>query len=151
MWDSYCALALDGGPAHRPTLLDFSAEVESAEAYDFYTEMDVAREIVRGIYEVSGRESVHGMPHTIMVFCRTSEEAIWMVGAMTAEGVGCRRFSELAIELPVRAEWTVEKEVKNVITAVAKCTHYWDQHVALVVPPTHIARLVSHKKLSDLY
>ncbi|HEY1012928.1 MAG TPA: hypothetical protein VGE07_09525, partial [Herpetosiphonaceae bacterium] len=31
MWDSFCALALEGGPPHRATLLDAPSDIDPAD------------------------------------------------------------------------------------------------------------------------
>ena len=49
------------------------------------------------------------------------------------------------MHLPVGEHFTVKGEIKNVITAVAKTTHYWIEHVPAEVKQTSEAQA----RLSD--
>jgi hypothetical protein len=53
--------------------------------------------------------------------------AVWLVRAIMAENVTARR-DHATLKLPAGRNFRLEKEIKNVITAVAKTCHYWDYH-----------------------
>ena len=52
-----------------------------------------------------------------------------MVGAIAAENVSVRR-EAATIFLPASCTFSLEKEIKNVVTVVAKTYHYWSEHRA---------------------
>jgi hypothetical protein len=62
------------------------------------------------------------------VRCESSEEAAWLQLAVIAENVSARR-SESVLQLPAGPSFRVEKEIKNVVVALAKSYHYWDGHL----------------------
>lgn len=124
MWDSFCILAQDGGPPHRPTLLQAQEEADTESAgYTFAT-----AEITRGIYEVSGLTATAASPGWLRVECLDAAMAAWVSEAMVQENVIARHEGE-AIFVPVGDYFSLEGEIKNVITAVAKTTHYWQDHM----------------------
>ena len=58
--------------------------------------------------------------------------AAWLVQAIVAENVIARRDGD-ALFLPAGPDFRVEKEIKNVVTSVAKTCHYLLDHL----PPGH--------------
>lgn len=124
MWDSFCALALDGGPPHRGTLLGpgDAADPESA-AYQA-----VVAEIVRGVAAVSGLVAQAAEPGWVAVRCDSPGAARWLAEAVQHENVAARRQGRL-LYVPAGADYSLKGEIKNVITAVAKTTHYWHEHL----------------------
>lgn len=56
-------------------------------------------------------------------------EAAWLQLAITAENVSVRRRGSV-LDLPAGPGFRVEKEIKNVVVALAKSHHYWDDHLA---------------------
>jgi sirohydrochlorin cobaltochelatase len=124
MWDSFCALAIEGGPPHRGDLLALAPdeEVEGA-CYEA-----AAAEICRGIYEVSGLSAAPGDPGWIAIDCPTAAMARWLADAVNEENV-IARCADTTLFVPCGGSFTTKGEVKNVITAVAKTTHYWAEHV----------------------
>ena len=124
MWDTFCALAQEGGPPHRNNVLRApeDADPESA-AYRF-----AVAEITRGIEAVSG---LHAEPATagwLAVRCGSASMSRWLSEAIVEERVEARCDGPLLL-VPV-GEWTeVKGELKNVITVVAKTTHYWREHL----------------------
>jgi sirohydrochlorin cobaltochelatase len=128
MWDSYCVLALDGGPPHRGTLLRAEPTSDVASAgYRF-----AVAEIIRGIGLVSELPAAAAMPGWVAVTCQTAGMARWLADAILEENVEARA-SGTTLLVPAGASYTLTGEIKNVITAVAKTTHYWREHLPLDV------------------
>ena len=124
MWDTFCALAQEGGPSHRGTMLRAPTDVNPTNsAYRF-----AQAEIARGIARVSGLESVPAETGWLAVNCPVPGMADWLAAAIEAEQVQARAEGR-TLYLPV-GEWgDVTREIKNVITVVAKTTHYWLDHL----------------------
>lgn len=125
MWDSFCVLASAGGPAHRasPLTPDEGADPNS-ESYK-----RVQREIIRGIYLVSGLRAAPVEPGWIAVACPVRGMAAWVAEQAVQENVPCR-FDARHFFVPCGENWTTSDEIKSVITVVAKTTHYWADHVS---------------------
>lgn len=124
MWDSFCALALDGGPPHRGTLLAPGDAAEPAgPAY-----LAVVAELARGIGAVSGLAAAAAEPGWLAVRCASPGMARWLAEAIQHENVVARHAGEL-LYVPAGADYKLKGEVKNVITAIAKTTHYWREHL----------------------
>ncbi len=139
MWDSFCVLALEGGPPHRGDLLTPQTAPETAsDNYQF-----AVREILRGIRETSGLTATEIRPGWIGVFCASPSMATWLAEAVVAENVVAHAEGTLLC-VPVGDFYTVKGEIKNVITAVAKTTHYWREHL----PPQVKQTLVLQEKLA---
>ncbi len=124
MWDSFCVLALEGGPRHRATLLegDPDANPESA-GYRF-----AADEIARGVLAVSGLSATPAATGWLAIGCHSVGMAHWLADAIVEENVAARA-EGIALLVPVGADYTLKGEIKSVITAVAKTTHYWREHL----------------------
>jgi sirohydrochlorin cobaltochelatase len=60
--------------------------------------------------------------------------AAWLMRAILVENISVRRESS-KLYVPAGPDYRVEKEIKNVITAVAKTTHYWKAHLRSRQPP----------------
>ena len=124
MWDTFCILALDGGPPHRATLLDAEPDSDTTgESYRF-----AVAEIVRGIGLVSGLPAAPAEAGWVAVTCPTDGMARWLAEAIGGENVAARA-SGVVLYVPAGARYTLTGEIKNVITAVAKTTHYWGEHL----------------------
>lgn len=128
MWDSFCVLAREGGPPHRDTMLlpEEDSQVE-AEAYN-----KVVQEIVRGIKEVSGCDAEAYETGWVAIKCQSTEMARWLAEAIVEENVQAKqseRDGKLLL-VPAGAHYTLKGEIKNVITAVAKTSHYWREHLS---------------------
>lgn len=124
MWDSFCALAREGGPSHRGTLLR-APDSADPEAPSYRV---AVAEITRGIALVSGLRAAASSPGWVAVACPSGAMAAWLADAIEAEGVQARSGGD-TLYVPV-GEWSdVTKEIKNVITVVAKTTHYWADHL----------------------
>lgn len=128
MWTDFCALALAGGPPHRGTLLE-PVVLEQIQADPVGYQRAVA-ELERGLRLVSDLEVVtETAPGWIGLVCRDDAMALWLLQAIIVENVSVRREGQL-IFLPVGPRFRTEKEIKNVITVVAKTYHYWSEHQA---------------------
>jgi sirohydrochlorin cobaltochelatase len=125
MWDTFCALAQEGGPPHRGTMLHAPERPDTASAgYRF-----AADEIIRGVAEVSGLRATAAAPGWIAIACGSVGMARWLSEAIERENVRARCDGALLL-VPVGEDFTLKGEIKNVITAVAKTTHYWQEHLA---------------------
>jgi sirohydrochlorin cobaltochelatase len=124
MWDSFCGLALDGGPPHRGILLSAPPVADSADP----VYLAVVQEIIRGICEVSGLPAEPAESGWVAVYCATPGMARWLCEAVQAENVAARCADERLL-VPAHERFTLKGEVKSVITAVAKTTHYWREHL----------------------
>lgn len=131
MWDSFCVLAQEGGPPHRNTLLE--APIHPYSNSVVYEQ--VVAELVRGIWEVSQLTAQTHSPGWLAVNCPELGMADWLCEAIRTENVAAR-VEDDSLLLPVGAEFTLKGEIKNVITAVAKTTHYWQEHLPAPVKTT---------------
>lgn len=127
IWQTFCDLALAGGPPHKGRLLvpPTPAEVSANPAGTTATTDEVCR----------GVRLVTGLPATaapdagwVRVSCGREAMAAWVLRAIVAENVPARREGAW-LDLPAGPGYRVEKEVKNVITAIAKTCHYWTGHM----------------------
>lgn len=131
MWESYCLLAQDGGPPHRETLLTAPPHPDTeSEGYRYATQ-----EITRGIREVTGLTANPVAPGWLAVQCDSPEMARWVGEAILQENVEAR-VEGSAVWVPLGDTFTLKGEIKNVITAVAKTTHYWIEHLPPEVKQT---------------
>ena len=131
MWDTFCVLALEGGPRHRATLLRAEPASDTAtESYRF-----AVAEIIRGVGLVSGLSGAPAEPGWIKVTCHSAGMAHWLAEAIVEENVEARA-SGVSLSIPVGASYTLKGEIKNVITAVAKTTHYWHEHMPVEAKQT---------------
>ncbi len=126
MWTDFCDLAMAGGPSHRGTLLEAVAAEECRAEPERY--QAVVAEIARGISMVTALP-VHTSASLgwVGVECDCQEMALWLVRAIIVENVMVRR-EENTIFLPAGPNFSLQGEIKNVITVVAKTVHYWSAH-----------------------
>lgn len=131
MWASFCDLAMAGGPPHRGTLLEPASEEQIAAQPLPYRR--VVEEICRGIELVCGLP-VQSSPIAgwVRVNCTNWGMAEWLVRAIAMENISVRSCEGATLDLPAGPGYRVEKEIKNVITAIAKTCHYWRGHMPLV-------------------
>jgi hypothetical protein len=126
MWGSFCDLALAGGPPHKGSLLGPGDEGDIDADFDRYDE--AAEEICRGVRLVTGlRAYVSPVPGWVRVSCPGDAMAGWLLRAITTENVAARRQGAM-LDLPAAPQFRLEKEIKNVITVMAKTCHYWVGH-----------------------
>jgi sirohydrochlorin cobaltochelatase len=139
IWGSFCDLAMAGGPPHKGTLLE--PATPAALAAQPAPSRQVAQEICRGIRMVTYLAvEPFPAPGWIGVDCDTWGMAEWFLRAIVMENVSARCEGTMLC-LPVGPAYRLEKEIKNVITAVAKAFHYWDGHI----PPSQ------KKTIADLF
>ena len=127
IWTTFCDLALAGGPPHRGKLLEPVAP--AAVAADPAGAEAVAAELARAIGLTAGLPVVAvDAPGRVGVRCESPAMAGWLQLAVTAENVAAQRRGDV-LHLPAGPAFAVEKEVKNVVVALAKARHYWDGHL----------------------
>jgi len=127
IWTTFCDLALAGGPPHRGSLLEPVPEGDVAA--DPARDREVAAEIRRGIELTTRLPTTDGYaPGWVGARCVSVAEAAWLQFAVTAENVSVRR-RENVLYFPAGPSFRVEKEIKNVVVALAKAHHYWDGHL----------------------
>ena len=127
IWGSFCDLAMAGGPPHKGTLLEHGSEKEIDAQFARYDE--VVDEICRGIRMVTGlRAYASPTPGWVSVTCLSDTMAEWLLRAIVMENVDVRRRGAV-LELPAAPHFRLEKEIKNVITVIAKTCHYWMGHM----------------------
>jgi sirohydrochlorin cobaltochelatase len=128
MWGSFCDLAMAGGPPHRGTLLEPEADPQTDPQKTTYDE--VVSEICRGITLATG---LYAQPTArsgwVRMYCTSAAMASWLVRAIVMENVSAHS-EGLVLNLPAAHGYRVEKEIKNVITVVAKTCHYWLDHTS---------------------
>jgi hypothetical protein len=127
IWGSFCDLAMAGGPPHKGKLLEPGSEDEIARQPGRYKE--VVDEICRGIRMVTELAvSPSPNPGWVQVGCDTETMANWLVRAIVMENVSAWR-EDSVLELPAAPHYRLEKEIKNVITVIAKTCHYFADHL----------------------
>jgi sirohydrochlorin cobaltochelatase len=128
VWQSFCDLALAGGPPHRGTLLEPALREDVLADPQGYAR--VVAELARALSLVTRLPVVRdAAPGWVGLACPDEEMAIWMLRAITVENVSVRREGATLL-LPAGPQYRVEKEIRNVVTAVAKTHHYWTEHRA---------------------
>jgi len=126
MWTSFCDLAMAGGPSHRGTLLEAVSSTEALGDEENYAR--VVAEIERGIRLATHLPIVKSKnAGWVGVRCDTEEMATWLLRAIIVENVMVRREGDV-LYLPAGPGFRLEREIKNVVTAVAKTCHYWMAH-----------------------
>jgi sirohydrochlorin cobaltochelatase len=127
MWDTFCDLAMAGGPPHKGTLLQPGTRQAIDSDPDRYAE--VLEEISRGVTMVTDLPSdVSPVPGWCRVFCHSEEMAAWLLRAIVMENVAARSEGRW-LDLPAAPAFRLEKEIKNVVTVIAKTSHYWIGHL----------------------
>lgn len=122
----FCELALAGGPPHRGTLLEPVNPVDVQADWTGYGR--VLAELTRGIQLTTGLHTrLSQAPGWIGVECHSEEMALWLLRAIVVENVSVRREGAV-LYLPAGPAFRLEHEIKNVITALAKTHHYWQEH-----------------------
>ena len=127
IWGSFCNLAMAGGPPHKGALLE--PGTEAAIDADFGRYDVVADEICRGITLATGlRAYVSPTPGWVSVTCHSDVMAGWLLRAIVMENVAVHRRGSI-LELPAAPHFRLDKEIKNVVTVIAKTSHYWLGHM----------------------
>lgn len=127
IWGSFCDLAMAGGPPHKGHLLEpasYEAIAANPEGY-----RQVTAEICRAIALVTGLAArTSHLPGWIAVDCSDATMAGWLVRAIVMENVSASAEGATLL-LPAGPDYRVAKEIKNVVTSIAKTTHYFVDHV----------------------
>ena len=127
IWGSFCDLAMAGGPPHKGTLLEPGTAEEVDAQADRYR--SVVHEICRGVTMVADLFAHPSpTPGWVRVSCFTETMAAWLLRAIIMENVSARAGGK-ALELPAAPGFRLEKEIKNVVTVIAKTCHYWTGHM----------------------
>ncbi len=130
MWATFCDLAMAGGPPHKGMLLEPAPAREIEGTLERYA--SVVAEICRGITMVTDLDTERSPdPGWVRVECLTRAMAAWLVRAISMENVAVRA-DGVMLELPAGPRYRLEKEIKNVVTAIAKTTHYWQSHMSIM-------------------
>jgi len=128
IWQTFCDLAMAGGPPHKGALLapgDPAAIAADQAAFDA-----VAEEICRGIWLAADLPArVDTRPGWVRVHCHNTTMADWLMRAIVMENVAARS-SGVMLYLPAAPHFRIEKEIKNVVTVIAKTAHYWMGHMS---------------------
>jgi hypothetical protein len=139
MWGSFCDLAMAGGPPHRGRLLEPASKAEIDEEPGRYQQ--AVDELCRGVEMVTGLAAEPSLtPGWIHVDCPSATMAGWLVRAINMENVS--GYSDgMVLHLPAGPRFRLEKEIKNVVTAIAKTSHYWLGHTSIA----------QHRAIADLF
>ncbi len=131
IWQSFCDLAMASGPPHKGTLLEPGRRDAIAAEPDRYQE--VVDEICRGVTMASELVATASpVPGRVRVSCFSDTMADWLLRAITTENVAVTRAGDMDLDLPAAPHFRIDKEIKNVVTVIAKTTHYWMGHLARV-------------------
>jgi sirohydrochlorin cobaltochelatase len=128
IWGSFCDLAMAGGPPHKGKLLE-PGRPEDIDA-DRARYEEVVDEICRGI-TLASELPAQPSPHDgwVSVDCYSETMASWLLRAIVMENVAARSDGR-ALLLPAAPHFELGKEIKNVVTVIAKTTHYWMGHMS---------------------
>ncbi len=127
IWETFCDLAMAGGPPHKGKLLEPGSSREIDAEPDRYRQ--VVDEICRGVAMVTDLAvKPSSVPGWVGAECLWETKAAWLERAIIMENVSVRSEGTV-LELPAGPGYRLEKEIKNVITVIAKTCHYWDGHM----------------------
>ena len=128
IWQSFCDLAMAGGPPHKGALLAPGDRAEIAANQEPYEK--VADEICRGIWLAADLPAqVDSCPGWVRVQCHNTTMADWLTRAIVMENVAARS-SGVMLYLPAAPHFRIDKQIKNVVTVIAKTAHYWMGHMS---------------------
>lgn len=128
MWTNFCDLALAGGAPHRGELLEPVMPDEVLADLEGYER--VVAEIERGLHLVTQLPTIRSEKlGWVGLRCTDEEMALWLLRAIVVENV-CVRREGCILYLPAGPTFRMEKEIKNVITVLAKTHHYWTEHIS---------------------
>jgi hypothetical protein len=126
MWESFCELALYGGPPHRGP--DHPLRAPEGTDSERASDQAVLDELRRGIWETTGLYAEGAGPGWLAVTCASRKMAAWLCATIILENVEAR-VEEDRVLLPAGPAYRLEDEVKSLITVLAKTHHYWQAHV----------------------
>ncbi len=128
IWTDFCDLALAGGPPHRGKLLEPVHPLDIEANMEGYHQ--TLKELERGLQMVTGLPTVESTQlGWIGLECANEEMALWLLRAIVVENITVRREGRV-LYFPAGHDFRLEKEIKNIITVVAKANHYWQEHIA---------------------
>jgi sirohydrochlorin cobaltochelatase len=127
MWQSFCELALFGGPPHRGEEQALHARPTAGGAPD--SNADSIAEIQRGIWETTGLSAEPAEPGWLAVACESPKMAAWLCATILLENVDARCAGS-TLFVPAAPSFEIKDEVKSVITVLAKTHHYWQAHLS---------------------
>jgi hypothetical protein len=129
IWGSFCDLAMAGGPPHKGALLEPGTPADIAASPGRHAE--VVAEIRRGITLATDLRTVDApAPGWVRVEALNDGMAGWLLRAISMENVAVRAEGGW-VDLPAAPHFRLEKEIKNVVTVIAKTCHYWLGHMPL--------------------
>ena len=127
IWGSFCDLAMAGGPPHKGTLLEPGRRADIDREPEHYEE--VAEEICRGVRMAADLDAEPSpIPGWVRVICSNAGMAGWLLRAIVMENVAARS-AGARLDVPAAPHFRLAKEIKNVVTVVAKTSHYWLGHM----------------------
>jgi hypothetical protein len=127
IWGSFCDLAMAGGPPHKGRLLEPGARADIEAQPDRYEE--VAEEICRGVRMTADLDAEPSpIPGWVRVDCLREAMSGWLVRAVAMENVSVHREGRM-LDVPAAPHFRLDKEIKNVVTVIAKTCHYWLGHM----------------------
>jgi sirohydrochlorin cobaltochelatase len=128
IWQSFCDLAMAGGPPHKGVLLEPAPGAAIEASPDRHRE--VVSEICRAVTMVSDLFAKPSpTPGWVRVACFNETMAAWLLRAIVMENVAARCEGSM-LDLPAGPHFRLEKEIKNVVTVIAKTCHYWTGHTS---------------------
>jgi hypothetical protein len=90
----------------------------------------VTEELGRGIMMVTELATEPSpYPGWVRVECLTKAMAGWLLRAIVMENVAVRCEGNM-LDLPAAPHFRLDKEIKNVVTVIAKTSHYWLGHMS---------------------
>ena len=126
MWQSFCELALYGGPPHRGPDSALRAPAGTGATA---TDAEMIAEMQRGIWETTGLYSEPAEPGWLAITCDSPRMAAWLCAAIILENVDARMDDDRLL-VPAGPDYRLKDEVKSIVTVVAKTHHYWDAHAS---------------------
>jgi hypothetical protein len=126
MWESFCELALYGGPPHRGP--DNPLRAPEGPSGTEASDRALLDEMRRGIWETTGLYAEPAGPGWLAVTCESRRMAAWLCATIILENVEAR-IEEDRLLVPAGPRYRLEDEVKSIITVVAKTHHYWQAHI----------------------
>jgi hypothetical protein len=127
IWQSFCDLAMAGGPPHKGALLEPGRQPDIAAEPDRY--QAAAEEICRGIMMAALLDAEPSpVAGWVRVTCLSETMARWLIRAITMENVAVRA-EGLLLDLPAAPHFRIDREIKNVVTVITKTSHYWLEHM----------------------
>ena len=127
MWESFCDLALHGGPPHRGR--DRPLRAPPPNEGGAVSDPAMIAEMRRGIWETTGLYAETVAPGWLGVTCESPAMAAWLAEAIVLENVEARAEDDRLL-IVAGPGYRLDDEAKSVITVVAKTDHYWVAHGA---------------------